>query len=80
MAIQMDLKNAMRAVFSQFKIIRQIFEYRWEFGITCYELFSLRDANSGNPDIFHQFGIMDDQYNPKPAFFIYQKLISELTR
>jgi len=61
------------------KIIRQIYEYRNEFNITAYELFALRDADSSNPDIFYQFGIMRDDYTPKPAFHVYQNLISELT-
>ncbi|MDJ1484798.1 hypothetical protein QNI16_30135 [Cytophagaceae bacterium YF14B1] len=59
-------------------VIRAIHEYRIEMNVTHYELFGLRDADSQNPNIFHQFGIMQDDYSPKPAFAMYQKLIAEL--
>jgi hypothetical protein len=59
-------------------IIRTIHELRGELNIGCYELFDLRDADSGNPDFFYQFGIMKDDYTPKKAFEVYMNLISEL--
>ena len=60
------------------KIIRTISEVKDTFNITHYELFSLRDANTSNPDFFYQFGIMKDDYSPKPAFDVYRHLISEM--
>jgi hypothetical protein len=59
-------------------IIRTIYELRDEMNIECYEMFDLRDADSTNPDFFYQFGIMRDDYSPKPAFDTYMKLIAEL--
>jgi hypothetical protein len=50
---------------------------RGKLNITHYELFSLRDADTANPDLNHQFGIMRDDYSPKPAFESYRKLIEE---
>ncbi len=38
----------------------------------------LRDADSANPDLFHQLGLMRDDYTPKPAFEQYRTLIEEL--
>ena len=59
-------------------IIRTIHGYRGNYHITHYQLFDLRDADSSNPDIFYQFGILRDDYTPKPAFEVYRRLIAEL--
>lgn len=61
------------------KIVRVIHTLRREHQITHYELFDLRDANSNVNDIFYQFGIMKDDYSPKPAFHVYKRLIDELS-
>jgi hypothetical protein len=44
-------------------------------GLTGYTHFSLRDADSRNPGLFYQFGLMTDDYTPKPAFRTYRELI-----
>lgn len=59
-------------------VIRTIHRHRKEFNITHYEHFGLRDANSQEEDIMNRFGIMRDDYSPKPAFYSYKKLIAEL--
>ncbi|QHT66226.1 hypothetical protein GXP67_05900 [Rhodocytophaga rosea] len=61
-------------------IIRSIHKAQEQFNITTYELFDLRDADSTNSNIFYQFGIMYDNYSPKPAFHVFQHLIAELGR
>lgn len=60
-------------------VIRTIYDLREDLHITHYELFGLRDANSSNDNLFYQFGIVRDDYTPKPAFYTYQKLIEELS-
>ena len=59
--------------------IRTIHSLSDEFNITHYELFDLRDADSSNPDIFHQFGIMKDDYTPKKAFNTYKSMMQQLS-
>ncbi len=59
-------------------IIRTIHDYRGNYRVTRYQLFDLRDADSSNPDIFYQFGILRDDYTPKPVFEVYRRLIAEL--
>jgi hypothetical protein len=59
-------------------IIRTVHDTRHEFNITHYELFGLRDADSSNDNLFFQFGILRDDYTPKPAFETYKNLIREL--
>lgn len=61
------------------KIIRIVYHHRKTFHITHYELFALRDADSGVQDLFYQFGILRDDYSPKPAFEMFRKIIGELT-
>jgi hypothetical protein len=46
--------------------------------VTHWELFTLRDADSSQPDLFHNFGILRADYSPKPAFDRLRRLIAEL--
>ncbi|WP_274649046.1 hypothetical protein [Paenibacillus humicola] len=59
-------------------VIRTVHGLREELNITHYVLFDLRDADSSKEDPFHQFGIMRDDYTPKPAYFTFKQLIKEL--
>jgi hypothetical protein len=59
-------------------IVHAVYAQRIEYNVTHYELFALRDSNSANPDLFHQFGILRDDYTSKPAFETYRKLVAEL--
>nr|WP_312579279.1 hypothetical protein [Sedimentibacter sp.] len=59
-------------------IIRKIYDLRLKLNISHYELFGLRDADSCKEDLFHQYGIMRDDYSPKPAYNTFKKLIHEL--
>ena len=47
--------------------------------VAGYIHFTLRDACSARPDLFSQFGLMTDDYTPKPAFRVYRDLIETLT-
>jgi hypothetical protein len=60
------------------QMVRTAHELRGKLNITHYELYSLRDADTANPDPNHQFGILRDDYSPKPAFEVYRKLVQEL--
>lgn len=59
-------------------VIRTIYNLRQELNISHYELFGLRDADSSKDDLFHQYGIMRDDYSPKPAYDTFKKLIQEM--
>jgi hypothetical protein len=59
-------------------IVRTVDALAPELGVTHYMLFGLRDADSTKPDLFHQFGILRDDYTPKPAYATYKALIGEL--
>jgi hypothetical protein len=59
-------------------VIRTVHDRRAELNIAGYELFDLRDADSSRPNVFCQFGLLRDDYEPKPAFETYRRLIAEL--
>ncbi|GII54348.1 hypothetical protein Pth03_27370 [Planotetraspora thailandica] len=59
-------------------IIRTVHALRTDLNVTHWELFTLRDADSSKDDLFHRFGILRDDYSPKPAFHTLRRLISEL--
>ena len=60
------------------RVVRKVYQLRNTLNITQFGLFSLRDADTANPNMSHQFGIMRDDYAPKPAFETYRQLIQEL--
>jgi hypothetical protein len=59
-------------------VVRTVHERRVALNIAAYEHFALRDADSARPDIYNQFGLLRDDYSPKPAFETYRRLIAEL--
>ncbi|GAA5189840.1 hypothetical protein GCM10023322_43480 [Rugosimonospora acidiphila] len=59
-------------------IIRTVYALRAELNVTHWELFTLRDADSSKDDLFHRFGVLRDDYSPKPAFHTLRRLIAEL--
>jgi hypothetical protein len=58
-------------------IIVTIYDLRTKYNISHYEFFGLRDADSLKEDLFHQFGILRDDYSPKPAYDLFKRLIEE---
>ena len=49
--------------------------YRGTYGIEEAIWFGLRDNNSAGPNFQSFFGLLHDDYSPKPAFGAYRKLI-----
>ncbi|MDN5797537.1 MAG: hypothetical protein L0H79_17560, partial [Intrasporangium sp.] len=58
---------------------RSVHRHRRELNLTHWELFTLRDADSSRDDPFHRFGVLRDDYTPKPAFDRLRRTITELT-
>jgi hypothetical protein len=59
-------------------VIRTVYRLRRDLIVSHYMLFGFRDADSADPDIFHQFGITRDDYTPKPGYHTFKRLVSEL--
>lgn len=51
---------------------------RGVYNVTDYRWFDLRDANSSSAGFESQYGLMTDDYSPKPAFSLYHNLIASL--
>ncbi|WP_116109457.1 hypothetical protein [Amycolatopsis ruanii] len=64
----------------QAEVVETVVRAAADAGVSCYTHFSLRDADSAQPGLFHQFGLLRDDYTRKPAFDTYRKLIAEFTR
>ena len=47
-----------------------------ELGVTHWELFTLRDADSGSQDLFGHFGVLRDDYTRKPGYDALRELIN----
>jgi hypothetical protein len=48
--------------------LESVHEYSGELGISDYRYFNLRDNNSDGPDLFDAVGVLEDDYDRKPAF------------
>jgi hypothetical protein len=62
------------------QVIRLVAGLSEELHLTGYSLFALRDADSAGTGLFDRFGLLRDDYSPKPAFDTYRRLIGELGR
>jgi hypothetical protein len=59
-------------------VVRTVAALAVDLNIDGYSFFALRDADSGAEGLFHHFGLLRDDYTPKPAFETYRRLIDEL--
>ena len=70
-----------RSYEKQYQVLRDMvkaaYDYRRTYNITDYRWFDLRDADSSDPTFTQQYGIMRDDYTPKPAFWEYARLIGQ---
>lgn len=56
-------------------IVTTVDNLRGDVGVTHWELFTLRDADSSSRDLFGHFGILRDDYSAKPAYNALRTLI-----
>lgn len=61
------------------RVVRAVHGQREALTVEGYSLFALRDAHSSGDDLFDRFGLLHDDYWPKPAFATYRALVRELT-
>lgn len=59
--------------------IATIDDDRGKYNITDYRWFDLRDANSAEESFESRYGLMRDDYEPKPAFEVYRALVARLS-
>ena len=59
-------------------MVSTVSEYRRNYNVADYRWFDLRDGDSADPDFGQQYGIMRDDYTPKPAFGAYREVVERL--
>jgi hypothetical protein len=59
-------------------MIRTFHDYSGNYNLRDYRWFNLRDSDSTSSNFQQQYGIMRDDYTPKPAFDVYAGLVREL--
>ena len=60
-------------------MVHAVNDFRGTFDISDYRWFNLRDGDSTSTNFQTQYGLMTDEYRPKPAFDLYRRLVSQLT-
>ena len=50
-----------------------------DFHVTQYTLFGLRDADTTQSGLFHNFGILRSDYSPKPAYATFRDRVRRST-
>jgi len=55
-------------------VIRTVAGLAGPLNIDTYEHHALRDADSANPDPFHQLGLLRSDYTAKPAYSVFKTL------
>jgi hypothetical protein len=61
------------------EMVRAVHDFRGTYNVTDYRWFNLRDSQTGAPQVFQNAGLLEDDYDEKPAFAVYRDLVSELT-
>jgi hypothetical protein len=60
-------------------MVHAVNDFRGTFNISDYRWFNLRDGDSTSPNFQTQYGLMTDEYKPKPAFALYRRLVARFT-
>jgi hypothetical protein len=55
-------------------------DFRGTYDVTDYRWFDLRDHNSSSLNFQHHYGLLYDDYSPKPAFGAYADVVSSRSR
>ena len=60
-------------------MVRAVHDFRGTYNVTDYRWFNLRDGDTASPLLFQHFGLMESDYDKKPAFPAYRRLVHELS-
>ena len=62
------------------QMVGAVNDFRGTYNVTDYRWFDLRDHNSAGPSFQQHYGLLRDDYSPKPAFGVYRRLVRRLAR
>jgi hypothetical protein len=60
-------------------MVGAVHDFRGTYNVTDYRWFNLRDSDTSSPMLFQHFGLLEDDYDRKPAFGAYRSLVEELS-
>jgi hypothetical protein len=60
-------------------VVNAVYHARGTYNVTGLRWFDLRDADSSSSSFESQYGLMRDDYSPKPAFSAYRALVASLS-
>jgi hypothetical protein len=60
-------------------MVQAVHDFRGTYNVTDYRWFNLRDSMTGHPGVFQNSGLLEDDYDEKPAFAAYRELVAAYT-
>ena len=58
-------------------VAKAVSDARRTYGVTDFRWFDLRDADSSSSSFESRYGLVRDDYAPKPAFRSYRRIIAK---
>ena len=56
-------------------VVDAVHDFRGTYNVTDYRWFNLRDADTSSPLLAQRYGLLESDYDEKPAFDVYRRLI-----
>jgi hypothetical protein len=60
-------------------MVQAVQDFRGTYNVRDYRWFNLRDSKTGDAGIFQNSGLLEDDYDEKPAFAAYRELVRRFT-
>jgi hypothetical protein len=60
-------------------MVQAVHDFRGTYNVRDYRWFNLRDSQTGHPGVFQNSGLLEDDYDEKPAFAAYRELVARHT-
>jgi len=68
-----------RQVLATQTLVNTINDFRGTYNVSDLRWFDLRDHNSRSQNFQRHYGLLNDDYTPKPAFDVFRGLVAQLT-
>jgi hypothetical protein len=60
-------------------MVEAVHDFRGTYNVRDYRWFNLRDSKTGDAGVFQNSGLLEDDYDEKPAFAAYRELVHRYT-
>ena len=60
-------------------MVQAVQDFRGTYNVSDYRWFNLRDSKTGDAGVFQNAGLLEDDYDEKPAFAAYRELVRKYT-